>query len=108
MTYKENVADTRDNPVAELIKNLKDETITVYGYDPLLTQNEIADLGVIPLDSLERPVDGFVLAVPHTQFLNGINGQLWRNARPDIIFVDIKGIFYQNMEIRKLFRYITL
>ncbi|MCX6690961.1 MAG: nucleotide sugar dehydrogenase [Methanoregula sp.] len=108
LTYKENVADTRDNPVVELIKNLKEHDITVYGYDPLLSPKQISQLGVVPLDTFERTVDCFILAVPHAQFLNGVNGKLWRIAKSDILFIDIKGTFYKDPKIRKLFDYRTL
>ncbi|PKL63735.1 MAG: nucleotide sugar dehydrogenase [Methanomicrobiales archaeon HGW-Methanomicrobiales-3] len=108
LTYKENVADTRDNPVSVLIKTLKGHAITVYGYDPLLTPDEISDLGVIPLSELEKHVDCLVLAVPHKQFLDGLNGELRHLASPDTLFIDIKGVFYKDSEFRNLFNYRTL
>ncbi len=108
LTYKENVADTRDNPVTELIKTLQGHAITVYGYDPLLAPKEIADLGVIPLSSLEKHADCLVLAVPHKQFLAGSNGELRHLAGRDTLFIDIKGVFYKDTEFRNLFNYKTL
>ncbi|MCK9580967.1 MAG: nucleotide sugar dehydrogenase [Methanoregula sp.] len=109
LTYKENVADTRDNPVVELIKTLQEHSITVYGYDPLLSAREITDMGVTPLDSLKKQADGLILAVPHTQFLTGAeHGELVRHANPDTLFIDIKGVFYKDTEFRNLFNYKTL
>jgi UDPglucose 6-dehydrogenase/UDP-N-acetyl-D-galactosamine dehydrogenase len=41
LTYKENVADTRESPVREMVKELKEFGVDVYGYDPLLSKEEI-------------------------------------------------------------------
>ena len=43
LTYKENVADTRESPVREMLKELKDFGIKIYGYDPLLSKEEILE-----------------------------------------------------------------
>ncbi len=41
LTYKENVPDTRESPVKEMVKELKEFGVEVYGYDPLLRKEEI-------------------------------------------------------------------
>ena len=43
LTYKENVPDTRESPVREIIKELKDFGIDIYGYDPLLSKEVILE-----------------------------------------------------------------
>lgn len=108
LTYKENVADTRDNPIIELIRHLKDQNISVLGYDPLLSKAEITRIGVIPLESLDRQVDGYVLAVPHEQFITMKEKELIRFAGSDVLFIDLKGVFFKETAFKKLFRYITL
>jgi len=50
LTYKENVPDTRESPVKEMVKELKEFEIEVYGYDPLLSKEEIDAFGVKALD----------------------------------------------------------
>jgi len=50
LTYKENVPDTRELPVRETVKELKGFGIDVYGYDLLLSKEEIEDFGVKALD----------------------------------------------------------
>ena len=50
LTYKENVPDTRESPVKEMVKELKEFEIEVYGYDPLLSKEEIEAFGVKSLD----------------------------------------------------------
>jgi len=41
--YKENVPDTRESPVREMLKELKEFGIKIYGYDPLLSKEEILE-----------------------------------------------------------------
>ena len=50
LTYKENVADTRESPVREMLKELKEFGVDVHGYDPLLSRKEIEAFGVKALD----------------------------------------------------------
>ena len=50
LTYKENVPDTRESPVREIVKELKEFGVDVYGYDPLISKEEIGDFGVKTLD----------------------------------------------------------
>jgi UDP-glucose 6-dehydrogenase len=50
LSYKENVPDTRESPVREIIKELKEFGIEVYGYDSLLSKEEIEAFGVKALD----------------------------------------------------------
>ena len=57
LTYKENVADTRESPVREIIKEIKEFGIEIYGYDALLTKEEIEEFGVKALDELKQNFD---------------------------------------------------
>ena len=41
--YKENVPDTRESPVREMLTELKEFGIKIYGYDPLLSKEEILE-----------------------------------------------------------------
>ena len=45
LTYKENVPDTRESPVSEMIHELKGFDVDVYGYDPLLSDDQIEGFG---------------------------------------------------------------
>ena len=44
LTYKENVPDTRESPVREMVKELKEFGIEVYGCDPLLSREKLEGL----------------------------------------------------------------
>jgi len=49
LTYKEDVADTRESPVEKMIEELKEYDVDIYGYDPLLSLKKIEHFGAIPL-----------------------------------------------------------
>lgn len=68
-TYKENVADTRESPVKDVISILQGYGIKVSGYDPLVIDGA-AEFGIEFVDSLgELPeVDCIILAVAHDCF----------------------------------------
>jgi UDPglucose 6-dehydrogenase/UDP-N-acetyl-D-galactosamine dehydrogenase len=68
LTYKEDVADTRESPVENMVQELKEYDVNVYGYDPLLSFQEIEHFGVKPLPNLNKKVDAVIIAVAHRQF----------------------------------------
>ena len=52
LTYKGNVADTRETPVKDIIKRLKGKGIEIYGHDPLLSNIE-NEFGINGLSTFE-------------------------------------------------------
>jgi UDP-N-acetyl-D-galactosamine dehydrogenase len=68
LTYKANVADIRESPVREIVKELKEFGVDTYGYDHLLSKEEIDAFGVKALDELNVKVDGVIVAVAHDVF----------------------------------------
>ena len=68
LTYKENVPDTRESPVREMVKELKEFGVSVYGYDPLLSKEEIEAFGVKALDDFNVIMDCVIVAVAHDEF----------------------------------------
>ncbi len=61
LTYKENVPDTRESPVREMVKELKEFGVDVYGYDPLLSEEAIEAFGVNALDDILQVTDHTLL-----------------------------------------------
>lgn len=108
LTYKENVPDYRDNPVLDLIRVLRDQQVEVFGYDPLMTGEEIAKLGVTPLDDIGTQMDGYILAAPHDRFIAMATKEFAAVAGPNVLFIDIKGAFYKDTSMRQMFNYLTL
>jgi len=98
LTYKENVPDTRESPVREMVKELKEFGVNVYGYDPLLSKEEIEEFGVKALDEFNVIMDCVIVAVAHDEFKNKSflsTGSFFRkkvlNDKP--VLVDVRGMF---------------
>jgi UDP-N-acetyl-D-glucosamine/UDP-N-acetyl-D-galactosamine dehydrogenase len=92
LTYKENVPDTRESPVEEIISELKEFGVEVYGYDPLLSTEVIAKFGAIPLISLGMKVDAVIIAVAHDPFRQ-MSVEAIRNLMGEKpVLVDVRGI----------------
>jgi len=98
LTYKENVPDTRETPLKQVIKELKEYGIITFGYDPVLEDPE-DEFGIQILKSLEQDIkfDGIILAVVHDAFRDdGEDISLARlktimNSKP--VLIDVKGHF---------------
>jgi len=111
LTYKENVPDTRQSPVREMVKELKEFGVEIYGYDPLLSREEIEAFDVKALDELEVKVDCVIVAVAHDEFKNKSflsTGSFFRkkvllNDKP--VLIDVRGIFDDEEAKRKGFYY---
>ncbi|MBE9541663.1 MAG: nucleotide sugar dehydrogenase, partial [Proteobacteria bacterium] len=107
LTYKENVPDTRESPVREIVKELKEFGVEAYGYDPLLSKEEIKGFGVNALDNLDvkLKMDGVIVAVAHDEFkkMGFKDIGKFMNAKP--IIVDVRGIFDGEEAKRKGFYY---
>lgn len=93
LTYKANVADTRETPVAKLISILKEFDIDIYGYDPLLSPDKIAKFGIKPTEFLEDGMDAVILTVAHDDFKNITLDILKKSMRENPLIIDIKRIF---------------
>jgi UDPglucose 6-dehydrogenase/UDP-N-acetyl-D-galactosamine dehydrogenase len=92
LTYKEDVADIRESPVEEMVHELKEFEVNVYGYDPLLPDSVIEQLGVKKLPKLNKKMDAVIIAVAHKQFkemsIHDILGLMKENP----VVVDVKGM----------------
>jgi UDPglucose 6-dehydrogenase/UDP-N-acetyl-D-galactosamine dehydrogenase len=108
LTYKGNVPDTRESPVREMVKELKEFGVDVYGYDPLLDKDEIEIFGVKPLDDFNAKVDCVIVAVAHDEFKGiGLEGvSKFMNNVP--VLVDVRGMFDGEEAKRKGLYYKTL
>jgi len=109
LTYKENVPDTRESPVKEMIKELKEFGCEVYGFDPLLSKKEIERFGVhIGSRQLKGEYDCVIFAVAHNQFkeytLDFI--KTYMNEKP--VLIDVRRMFDPNAAEKKGFKYYTL
>jgi UDPglucose 6-dehydrogenase/UDP-N-acetyl-D-galactosamine dehydrogenase len=93
LTYKENVADTRESPVREMLKELKEFCIKIYGYDPLLSKEEIEAFGVKALDELNVKVDCVIVTVADDEFKRMKLEDLTRMMNDKPVLIDVRGMF---------------
>jgi UDP-N-acetyl-D-galactosamine dehydrogenase len=95
ITFKENVPDTRNSKIIDLIKILKAKCYLVDIYDP------IADYYKVKKDyriSLKKKIknnfyDGIILAVKHRQFINIGITKIKKFAKKNHVIYDLKYIF---------------
>ncbi|HJH26814.1 MAG TPA: nucleotide sugar dehydrogenase, partial [Methanophagales archaeon] len=108
LTYKENVPDTRESPVREMLKELKEFGVEIHGYDPLLNKEEIEEFGVKALGNLDVQMDCVILAVAHDEFkkINLKDMKELMNNAP--VLIDVRGMFDGEEAKRKEFYYKTL
>jgi UDP-N-acetyl-D-galactosamine dehydrogenase len=105
LTYKENVPDTRQSPVKEMVKELKEFGIDVYGYDPLLSSAEINGFGVKALDNLDMKMDCVIVAVAHDEFkkMEFEDIAKFMNVKP--VLIDVRGMLNEEAAKGKGFYY---
>jgi UDP-N-acetyl-D-galactosamine dehydrogenase len=73
MTFKENVPDTRNSKVADIVSELQSLGLAVQVHDPLADPREVEHEYGIELVKLEalRPADAVIFAVAHDTFVRG-------------------------------------
>lgn len=102
LTYKENVPDTRESPVHEIVKELREFRIEVYGQDPLLDEEEIERFGLKVFDT-DVKYDCVILAVMHNEFKNIELNSLKNMMNDNSLLIDIKGM-YKDTEISNYYK----
>lgn len=73
MTFKENVPDTRNSRVIDIVRELKNFGVAVQIADPLANAEAVAHEYDIMLTDLEalQPADAVILAVAHDRYISG-------------------------------------
>jgi len=92
LTYKEDVPDTRESPVEEIVQELKEFRVDVYGYDPLLPDNVIERFGAQPLPRLDVKMDAVIIAVAHKQFREMPDDRIRSLMNDHPVLVDVRGM----------------
>jgi len=94
LTSKENVEDTRETPVKEVINGLKEFRCDLYGYDPLLSNDEIAIFGIKSVENLQDIiVDCVLVTVLHDTFKKMTLDNLRGIMKSPPVLIDIRGGF---------------
>lgn len=109
LTYKENVADTRETPVKEIIKELREYGVEIIGYDPLLDNIE-DEFGIRVVSNFKEvpKVDGVILAVAHKAFQEITVAKLKGIMNDKPILIDVRGFFDNKEAAEQGFYYWTL
>jgi UDPglucose 6-dehydrogenase/UDP-N-acetyl-D-galactosamine dehydrogenase len=105
LTYKENVPDTRESPVREMVKELKEFWIEIYGYDPLLSRHEIEGFGVNAIDTWDAKVDCVIITVAHDEFKKMKLEDVKKCMNDKPVLIDVRGVFDREEAKREGFYY---
>lgn len=100
LTYKENVPDIRTSPVVDMVKELIDFGIDVYGHDPLLDDSVIRNFGIKPLPNLDQKMDAVILAVAHDQFRKMTVEDIRRLMNTNGVLIDVRGMVDKHLAER--------
>jgi UDP-N-acetyl-D-galactosamine dehydrogenase len=73
LTFKEDVPDTRNSKVVDIVRELQSFGLAVQVHDPLASADDARDEYGLALTALEalQPADAVVLAVAHSQYVAG-------------------------------------
>jgi UDP-N-acetyl-D-galactosamine dehydrogenase len=92
MTFKENVPDTRNSKVRDVITHLQAAGCTVTACDPYVTDDDVARAGVTRGALEDGPYDAIVYLVPHREFAS-LPPQAFIDALADGgVFFDLKSL----------------
>ncbi len=94
VTYKENVEDTRETPVRDMIKELQDYGVEVFGFDPVAKEPEKA-YGIRFIDNLEKSpkMDCVILTVAHDAFRRITPAMIRQSMNSSPVLIDIRGLY---------------
>jgi UDP-N-acetyl-D-galactosamine dehydrogenase len=73
MAFKENVPDTRNSKIADIVHELRSYGLVVQVHDPLADPGEVKrehGIDLVPLEAMQ-PADAVIFAVAHDSFVRG-------------------------------------
>ena len=108
LTFKENVDDTRETPVVEVIKELQEFKCEVYGLDPFLGEKDIVNFDIKIFNESVVGIDCVIVAVAHDQFKTMTLDRMKGFMAQDPILIDVRGMFERREAEEKGFHYLTL
>jgi UDP-N-acetyl-D-mannosaminuronate dehydrogenase len=89
--------------VREMVKELKEFGVDVYGYDPLLSKEEIEGFDVKALDILDVKIkmDGVIVAVAHDEFKRKTLDEIKKFMNDTPVLIDVRGMFREEEAKKK-------
>jgi len=85
------------------MKELKEFGVNVYGYDPLLSKDEIEAFGVNALDDFNVIMDCVIVAVAHDEFRKMKLDDIRKFMNDKPVLVDVRGMFDEQEANKKGF-----
>ena len=107
LTYKENVADTRESPAGDIVELLKEFDADVYGYDPYLSEEEIESF-YVKASSTVKGFDCLIITVAHDEFKGMKLSDMIEKTEGRPVIVDVRGILDRDEVMEKNICYKTL
>lgn len=109
LTYKENVPDTRESPAKEIISELKEFGVTVYGFDELVRDIE-GEFEIPKVSSLKniKDIDCIIVTVAHDSIKALTFKQIRQISARRPVLVDVRGVFDPYQAKKSGFEYLTL
>ena len=108
LTYKENVSDTRESPITDMVKELRSFGVDLYGYDSLLTKEEIETFDVKAVKDFTTKIDCTIISVTHDEFRNMTLEDLKNFMAESPVLIDVRALFDSDEAKKKGFYYKTL
>ena len=93
ITFKENVSDTRNSRVPDIVRELENFGVRATVSDPKARAEDAAHEYGITLSDIAQAknLDALVLAVPHREFL-GDPAKLFARLKPNGVLIDVKSV----------------
>ncbi len=90
LTFKENIPDTRNSKVHDIIRKLKAQGCDVFGHDPQLTKAQIEELSIPYAQLDDGPFDVIIMAVSHNAYLKLTEKDLLKALKKSAIVYDLR------------------
>lgn len=92
LTFKEDVPDTRNSKVHDVIKALEEEGVSVEVHDPFLNETEIAAMKHVSGSLQNGPYDAVLLLVSHEAYRTIPTEELMKALKQNGVLFDLKSI----------------
>jgi UDP-N-acetyl-D-galactosamine dehydrogenase len=91
LTYKENICDIGGPILNEIVNDLKDLGVDLYGLDPMLKKEELESFGLKSLNGSK--VDCVIMTVSHDLFMKMSLDDVKKIMNDKPVMIDIKNVF---------------